>query len=61
LRERLAWTPREWTKATADTGVGNPKKATADKGKRFLQDLTSHIAGFFVDLSSAHINDLYEA
>jgi creatinine amidohydrolase len=61
LRERLAWTPREWTKATEDTGVGNPKKASAEKGKIFLRDLTNSIADFFVELSAANINDLYEA
>jgi creatinine amidohydrolase len=60
LRERLAWTSREWTKATEDTGVGNPKKATAEKGKRFLDDVTSCIADFFVELSAADIHDLYE-
>lgn len=60
LRERLAWTLREWTKATEDTGVGNPKKATAEKGQRFLRDLTSCIADFYVELSNADINDLYE-
>jgi creatinine amidohydrolase len=61
LRERLAWTSREWTKATEDSGVGNPKKASGEKGKRFLQDLTSCIADFFVELSTANIDDLYEA
>ena len=60
LRERLAWTPREWTKATEDSGVGNPKKVSAEKGKRFLHDVTSRIADFFVELSTADINDLYE-
>jgi creatinine amidohydrolase len=60
LRERLAWAPREWTKATEDTGAGNPKKATVEKGKRFLQDLTNCVADFFVELSTADINDLYE-
>jgi creatinine amidohydrolase len=60
LKERLAWTSREWTKATEDTGVGNPKKASGEKGKRFLQDLTNCIADFYLELSKAEINDLYE-
>ncbi|MCX6122745.1 MAG: creatininase family protein [Ignavibacteriales bacterium] len=60
LRERLAWAPREWTKASEDTGVGNPKKASVEKGKQFLLDVTNRIADFFVELSAADINDLYE-
>jgi len=60
LRTKLAWTPREWTKATDDTGIGNPAMASEEKGKRFLRDLTQRIADFFVELSSAHIDDLYD-
>jgi creatinine amidohydrolase len=60
LRDRIAWAPRDWMKATKDTGVGNPKKASVEKGKRFLQDLTNCLADFFVELSAADTNDLYE-
>jgi creatinine amidohydrolase len=60
LRNRLAWAPREWTKATEDTGVGNPKNATREKGKRFFDDVTTTLADFFVDLSAADVHDLYE-
>ena len=51
---------RQWTKISEDTGVGNPKKATADKGKKFLTHITDKIAGFLVELDKADINDLYE-
>lgn len=60
LRERLAWAPRDWTKATEDTGVGNPKKASLEKGKQFLRDVTNRIADFLVELSAADRKDLYE-
>jgi creatinine amidohydrolase len=59
LNERWVWTPREWTKVTDDTGIGNPKAATKAKGERFLRDLTEKIAGFLVELDNADINDLY--
>lgn len=31
LNEKVAWTPRHWDKATVDSGVGNPKKASAER------------------------------
>ena len=37
FREGWAWTPRQWTKVTADTGAGNPALATAAKGKKYLR------------------------
>lgn len=60
LREGWAWTQREWTKMTADTGVGNPAKATPDKGRRYFEAVTQKIGEFLVDLAAADVNDLYE-
>lgn len=60
LRERKVWAPREWMKSTDDTGVGNPSKATAEKGERYLAALTKEIGNFLVELAAADVNDLYE-
>ena len=60
LRERWAWTPRRWTQVTDDTGVGDPRAATRDKGERFFAAVTERIAGFLVDVAAADPNDLYE-
>lgn len=60
LQENVAWTPRHWDKVSDDTGVGNPKKASAEKGKKFLDDVTTKIADFFVELASCDLDDLYE-
>ena len=59
LRDKWAWAPRQWTKTTADTGVGNPSAATAEKGKRFLEAVTKTIGGFFVDLAKVDLENLY--
>jgi len=59
LREKWAWAPRQWTKTTDDTGVGNPAAATADKGKRFLEAVTKTIGGFLVDVAKADLEHLY--
>jgi creatinine amidohydrolase len=60
LRERWAWAPRPWTQVSADTGIGNPKAATAEKGWRYVEAVTSEIGDFLVDLAEADTDDLYE-
>jgi creatinine amidohydrolase len=60
LRERWAWAPRPWTQVSADTGIGNPKAASAEKGRRYLDAVTRNISDFLVDLAEADIDDLYE-
>jgi creatinine amidohydrolase len=60
LREGWAWAPREWTKVTEDTGVGNPAAATAEKGKKFFEAVTDRISGFLVDLALADLGKMYE-
>jgi creatinine amidohydrolase len=59
LREGWAWAPRQWTKITANTGVGDPKAATADRDASFLDAVTSRIASFLIDLAAADPADLY--
>jgi creatinine amidohydrolase len=59
MREGWAWAPRRWTQISADTGVGNPALATAEKGARFSADVTKHVADFLVELAAADMNDLY--
>lgn len=60
LREGWAWAPRQWTRVTDDTGVGDPRKATAERGARFFRDVTERIGGFLVELAAADPDDLYE-
>jgi creatinine amidohydrolase len=60
LKNNTAWIPRKWDKVSEDTGVGNPKKATAEKGEKYLEDLTTRIGDFFVEMASCDLNDLYE-
>jgi len=60
IREGWAWAERKWSKASPDTGIGNPKKATAEKGEIFFRDVTQKIADLIVEVGEADINDLYE-
>ena len=58
--EGWVWAERKWSEISEDTGVGNPHKATAEKGERFFKDLTKKIGDLFYDLCKADLNDLYE-
>ena len=60
LRQPWAWAPREWSEASEDTGIGNPAKATAEKGKKFLEYVIQELADFLVELEACDINDMYE-
>lgn len=60
LREGWAWAPRQWTQVTADTGVGDPSAATAEKGARYFQAVAEKVADFFVDLAAADPAEMYE-
>lgn len=59
LREGWVSSERKWTAVSADTGVGNPGKASADKGARYLQACTQRIAEFWVELARTSLDDLY--
>ena len=47
------WTPRPWSATHPDTGCGNPAKATAEKGKRYVEAVSREVARVLVGLSSA--------
>jgi creatinine amidohydrolase len=59
LREGWAWAPRHWVHATADTGVGDPRAATAEKGGRYAALVSRRIADYLVELAAADPDDLY--
>ncbi len=58
--EGWVWAERQWSKISVDTGVGNPHKATKEKGERFFKDVTQKMGGLFYELCQADLNDLYE-
>jgi creatinine amidohydrolase len=59
LREGWAWTPRRWTQATEDTGVGNPAGADAARGAAFIEAASRKIADFLVELAAADAEHLH--
>jgi creatinine amidohydrolase len=58
--EGWAWSERKWSQISADTGIGNPKKSTKEKGEKYFKAVTLKIADLLINLSKADINNLYE-
>ncbi|MBK7630066.1 MAG: creatininase family protein [Ignavibacteriales bacterium] len=60
IQEGWAWTERKWSKVTADTGIGNPAKATKEKGEKYFNDVVDKIAHLIIEIANEDINNLYE-
>jgi creatinine amidohydrolase len=60
VREGWAWAPRRWTQVTADTGIGNPAKATAAKGEAYVNAAVERISSFLIELARLDLHELYE-
>lgn len=60
LREGWAWSPRDWRRMTADTGVGDPSAATPEKGAAFVDAVAGRLASFFEELAAMDPADPYQ-
>lgn len=60
LREGWAWAPRPWTRVTDDTGVGDPRAASAGKGERYLNAVCDRIASLLCELDVIDPARMYE-
>ena len=60
MREGKVTSHRIWSRATVDTGVGDPKASTVDKGEIFVEMATDGIAEFFIELASVSLDDLHQ-
>lgn len=60
IREGWAWSERQWSMVTEDTGIGNPKAATKEKGEQFFKVVTEKMAQLYLQLCEVDIKDRYE-
>jgi creatinine amidohydrolase len=58
--EGWVWAERRWSQVTEDTGIGNPKAATKEKGEKYFKAVTEKLAGLFIELSNSDPKNLYE-
>jgi creatinine amidohydrolase len=59
IREGWAWAERKWLQVTKDTGVGDPRKASAEKGEAFFKAVTEKVGQYFYEVAKADRDDLY--
>ena len=59
LNESWAWTERKWSLTTRDTGIGDPRKATREKGKIYFQAVTRKLADLMTGLAETDPSELY--
>lgn len=59
MLEGWAWAERKWMQVTTDTGVGDPRQATAEKGERYFKAVTQKVAQFFLEISKTNKADFY--
>lgn len=60
MQEGWGWAERRWTSVTKDTGIGNPAKASVEKGERFFNLLTEKIGEFLFEVATKNREDFYE-
>lgn len=60
IREGWAWTERKWSKVTDDTGIGNPVKATKEKGEKYFNDVVDKVAELMIEIANTDKEDLYK-
>ncbi len=60
IKEGWAWAERQWSMVTDDTGIGNPKKATKEKGESFFNAVSEKLSDLFVEISEVEIENRYE-
>jgi creatinine amidohydrolase len=58
--EGWVWAERKWSQVTADTGIGNPKASTKEKGERFFKAITEKMGELLVKLAKTDASNLYE-
>lgn len=59
IREGWAWSERRWSMVTSDTGIGNPKASSKEKGARFFDAVTHKVAELFIEIADIEVGNRY--
>jgi creatinine amidohydrolase len=60
IREGWAWAERKWMQVTKDTGVGDPRKASAEKGQKYFKVVTEKVSRFFIEVAKTDSSEFYQ-
>jgi creatinine amidohydrolase len=55
-----AWAERKWSQVTEDTGVGNPKDASAEKGEAYMDGVSERVGQLLIEISSMDVGNMYK-
>jgi creatinine amidohydrolase len=50
---------RPWHLVAPNTGIGNPRAASADKGRRLMEVVVDRLSGFLIELANAPLNESF--
>jgi creatinine amidohydrolase len=50
---------RPWHLVSANTGLGDPRAASADKGRRLMDRLVERLSGFLIELAAAPMDETF--
>lgn len=59
LNKGMGYISRPWHLFTKNTGVGDPRQATAEKGRQYTEIITDRMAEYFKELSAAPIDETF--
>ena len=59
LNKGYAWSTRAWHLLTPDTGVGDPRAATREKGQKLLEVIVERVGQFLKDLSDTPYSETF--
>lgn len=57
LKQGKIWTPRNWQKVSRDTGIGDPRAATKQKGAEYVSAVVKELSDIICEFAT---KDLYE-
>lgn len=60
IREGWAWAERNWSQVTESTGVGDPRKATKEKGERFFEAVIKKVTQLMEQVAKTSSENFYE-
>jgi len=60
IREGWAWSERRWSMVTEDTGIGDPKSSSREKGAAYFQAVTQKVGELMIEIAQLDADNRYE-
>ena len=60
IREGWAWSERRWSMVTEDTGIGDPKASSKEKGAAYLEAVIQKVGELMIEIAQVDVKNRYE-